>query len=116
MIGKKLQGLHFPNFSEVDDYCDDVEILIEKEEDLVIADRIFRKFESFAGSILNRSTKSKILGLGGYQGRQNWPLPWLKVEPSLKIFGVHMYPTYKKILDIIGQKSCKSLGGNYIPG
>ena len=100
MIGKKLQGLRFPNFSEVDDdYCDDVEILIEKEEDLVIADRIFRKFDSFAGAILNRSTKSKIMGLGGYQGRQNWPLPWLKVEPSLKIFGVHIYPTYKKILD-----------------
>ena len=68
MLGRKLQGLRFPNFSEVDDdYCDDVEIMVEKDEDLVMADTIFRKFESFAGAILNRSTKSKIMGLGGFQ-------------------------------------------------
>jgi hypothetical protein len=98
MLGRKLQGLRFPNFSEVDDdYCDDVEIMVEKDEDLVMADIIFRKFESFAGAILNRSTKSKIMGLGGFQGRQDWPLPWLKVEISLKIFGVHINPTYQKI-------------------
>ena len=100
MLGRKLQGLRFPNFSEVDDdYCDDVEIMIEKDEDLIMAERIFQKFESFAGAILNRSTKSKIMGLGGFQGRQDWPLPWLKVENSLKIFGVHIYPTYKKIIE-----------------
>ena len=99
MLGQNLQGLRFPNFREVDeDYCDDVEILIEKEDDLLVAEEIFRKFESFAGAILNRSSKSKILGIGGFQGRENWPLPWLKVENRLKIFGIFIYPTYQQIL------------------
>ena len=58
MLGKNLQGLQFPNFREIDDdYCDDIEILIEKDEDLFLADEIFRKFESFAGAMVNRSRK-----------------------------------------------------------
>ena len=66
-LGQNLQGLRFPNFSEVDeDYCDDVELLIEKEKDLILADAIFRKFESFAGAIVNRTSNSKILGIGGF--------------------------------------------------
>ena len=98
-LGKELHGLHFPNFPEVDeDYCDDVELLIESDEDLIKANDIFEKFESFAGAILNRSNKSKIMGIGGFQGRKEWPLPWLKVEERLKIFGVYIYPTYQQIL------------------
>ena len=98
-LGNELQGLHFPNFPEVDeDYCDDVELLIESDEDLIKANDIFEKFESFAGAILNRSNKSKIMGIGGFQGRKEWPLPWLKVEERLKIFGVYIYPTYQQIL------------------
>ena len=100
MLGKRLQGLQFPNFREIDDdYCDDIEILVEKEEDLLVADEIFRKFESFSGAKVNRSTKSKILGLGGFQDRQVWPLPWLKVQKSLKIFGIQIYPSYAQILE-----------------
>lgn len=100
MLGKNLQGLQFPNFREIDDdYCDDIEILIEKDEDLILADEIFRKFESFAGAMVNRSSKSKILGLGGFLDRQDWPLPWLKVEKSLRIFGIHIYPTYHQSLE-----------------
>jgi hypothetical protein len=73
--------------------------LVEKEEDLLVADEIFRKFESFSGAKVNRSTKSKILGLGGFQDRQVWPLPWLKVQKSLKIFGIQIYPSYAQILE-----------------
>ena len=65
MLGRKLHGLRFPNFSEVDnDYCDDVEILIEDDQDLLKAEEIFSKFESFAGATLDRSSKSKVMGIG----------------------------------------------------
>ena len=112
MLANKLKGLRFPNFTEVDDdYCDDVEIMIEDEQDLLKAEEIFRKFESFAGAILNRTSKSKIMGIGRYQGRQQWPLPWLKVEESLKIFGVHIYPTYKKILEVNWTELLKKFRG-----
>ena len=97
-LGLQLRGLKISNFTETDnDYCDDIEIVVEKEEDLLIASEIFRKFESFSGARLSR-TKSKIMGIGGWTGRQNWPVSWLRVEPYLKIFGVCIYPTYRQIL------------------
>ena len=61
-----------------------MEILVEDENDLVIAEEIFSKFESFSGARLNRSHKSKIMGIGTAVGKQNWPLPWLKVENLYK--------------------------------
>ena len=73
-------------------------IVVEDEEDLVRAEEIFTKFESFSGARLNRSHKSKVLGIGSSAGKQNWPLPWLKVKKSLKIFGISIYPTFKEIL------------------
>ena len=115
MLGRKLQGLRFPNFSEIDDdYCDDVEIMIEEEDDLLKAEEIFKKFESFAGAILNRTSKSKIMGIGGYKDRQNWPLPWLKVEKNLKIFGVYICPTYKEILELNWSELLKKFRGKLI--
>ena len=99
-LGELLQGFHMANFTELDnDFCDDVELMVEDENDLVLADEIFTKFSIVSGALLNRSHKSKIMGIGGWTGRELWPLPWLKVEKSLKIFGVHIYPTYRQILN-----------------
>ena len=86
-------------FEEIDnDYCDDVELLVEDENDLILADEIFTKFGQISGALLNRSHKSKIMGIGQWTGREVWPLPWLKVETSLNIFGILIFPTYKQIL------------------
>jgi hypothetical protein len=50
ILANKLKGLRFPNFTEVDDdYCDDVEIMIEDDQDLLNEEENFRKFESFFG-------------------------------------------------------------------
>ena len=68
---RKLQ-LCFIHALQFKDHTRLSHLFIEKEEDMVINDRIFQKFENFSGPILSRSTKSKILGMGGYQGRQNW--------------------------------------------
>ncbi len=44
-LGLKLKGLKISNFKETDnDYCDDIEIVVEKLEDLMVANEIFRKF------------------------------------------------------------------------
>ena len=99
-LGEVLKGFQMANFKETDnDYCDDVEIVIEEEADLVLADEIFTKYGSLSGVLLNRSHKSKIMGIGEWTGRLVWPLPWLKVETSLKIFGILIFPTYKQILN-----------------
>ena len=72
--------------------------MVENENDLIMANEIFSKFETVSGVLLNRSHKSKIMGIGNWIGREQWPLPWLKVETSLKIFGIQIFPTYQKIL------------------
>lgn len=42
-----LSGFMMPNFNEIDnDYCDDVEIVVENENDLILANEIFTKFET----------------------------------------------------------------------
>jgi len=56
-------------------------------------------FESVSGTVLNRAQKSKVMGLGPWEGRQNWPLPWLKTEPFLRIFGVNFHPKFADTLN-----------------
>ena len=82
-----------------EDYVDDCNVVIQNEEDLLKIDDIFNKFENMSGAILNRSNKSKIMGLGDWEGKDNWCLPWLKVEKSLKIFGITFTPRYDEILE-----------------
>ena len=56
-------------------YVDDVDMIGQSEEDLLLADSIFRQFEAMSG--VNRNRKLAFLGLGAWAGRQAWPLPWL---------------------------------------
>ena len=81
------------------DYVDDVNICIQNEEDLIKVDEIFLKFEEMSGAILNRDSKTKIMGIGDWKGADRWVLPWIKTVPSLKIFGIIFHPTYQEILE-----------------
>ena len=91
------------------DYVDDVNTVLGDPQEMVIIDQIFVKFEGLSGAILNRSEKTKLLGLGHFKGRQQWPLDWIKVEKSLKIFGVRHFPTYKETLDFNWAEANKKL-------
>ena len=71
-----------------EDYADDVELLVDTEQDILEADRAFKVFEKCSGALLSRTSKSKVMGLGSWQGNQNWPLPWLQTRSELKFFGI----------------------------
>ena len=99
MINKHTHGLCVSNLVQKDeDYCDDLNFVSEVENDLVIIDNIFTRFESVSGAILSRSWKSKVMGLGPWRNKLDWPLPWLRVEKELKIFGFQICPNYKQTL------------------
>ena len=85
-------------------YVDDATMLITSDHQLDLVDDLFRRFEGVSGAILNCSNKSKILGLGQWEGRRSWPLPWLKVVDQLKVLGVWLYPSYNQI---VGQNYAK---------
>ena len=64
-------------------------LLGEDISDLRIIDEIFAKFEKISGAILSRTKKSK-----------DWPLPWLRVVPMIKMFGFRITPVYKQTLEL----------------
>ena len=101
MIERKTRGLSLSSvFTQKDEaYCDDLNFLSESENDLLIIENIFVKFENISGAILSRSEKSKVMCLGPWKGRVHWPLPWLQPKPELKIFGFQLTPNYKKTLE-----------------
>ena len=101
MIRKMTRGLTISSVQQRnEDYCDDVNFVGEKISDLIIIDEVFSNFESFSGAILSRSQKSKVMGLGPWKGRLDWPLKWLKVVPMIKIFGFQVTPSYKQTLEL----------------
>ena len=56
MIGNQTRGLSISSFVQKDeDYCDDLNFLSESEDDLIIIEGIFVKFENISGAILSRS-------------------------------------------------------------
>ena len=100
MINRKTKGLSMATLVQKDeDFCDDLNFLSENEEDLLKIEEVFVKFENISGAILSRSWKSKIMGLGVWKNRVDWPLPWLQPKPELKIFGFQITPSYKKTLE-----------------
>ena len=74
-----------------------------------MAEVIFREFESVSGAILSRSKKTKVMGLGEWKDRQIWPLPWIKVEDELKIFGFFITPSYERTIVVNWERLVKKV-------
>ena len=110
MIKTNIQGLKIANINQIDeDFVDDVNILVESDEDFLKIDQIFSKFEKVSGAILNRSHKSKVMGLGKWEGREDWPLKWLKVVSQMKIFGFIFTPTYSLTIKLNWEDTLEKL-------
>ena len=72
MIRRKARGLSISFFVQKDDdYCDDLNLLSESEDDLIKIDDAFVKFENISGAILSRSWKSKVMDLVPWKGREH---------------------------------------------
>ena len=103
-LRNELDGIKIAMLDQKDeDFCDDINICSENENDLVKADKIICEFESVSGALLNRSKKSKIIGIGGWTDRTDWPIKWLSVEKQLKIFGYKFTPFYEDTIEACWQ-------------
>ena len=97
LLRRTLAGLTITNFKQVDkSYCDDVETLGEDIRDLVKFDEAMHKFEITSGAILSRNKKSKVMGIGRWEGKQDWPeeVKYLKVVTEMALPFAH--PTKKR--------------------
>ena len=99
LIRERLSGLLVSNFNQKDeDYMDDVQFVSGDEQDLVIFNRTFREFEAQSGAMLSRDSKSKVMGLGQWEGRTDWPLTWIKTVKEMKVLGFLVCPQYADTL------------------
>ncbi len=81
-------------------YVDDITAVSTNPEDLLKIDKLFTDFEALSGTVLNRSNKCKVMGLGGWKGRSNWLLALLQPVDSVKIYGVHFCPSISETLHL----------------
>ena len=87
LIENRIHGLKLMNIragiSNIDQgveaYCDDVNILTDDINDFNIVDRTVTEFEEVSGAILSRNNKCKVLGLGKWKNKKNWPLQYLQL-------------------------------------
>ena len=79
---------------------DDIQVLSSDPEDLVTFDKVMLQFEAQSGAILSRDKKTKVMGLGRWRGRQNWPeeVKWIKSVNQMKVLGFIICPDYSSTL------------------
>lgn len=90
-------------------YVDDISCISTDPKDLIILDNIFNKFETLSGTVLNRHNKCHVMGIGGWRGREEWPLPWLQSVNSIKMYGITFCPT----LPLTTSKSWEECNNNF---
>jgi exonuclease III len=99
-LSRVLHGLRVgPVLETALGYVDDVATLGDKDQDLVVLDEVMAAFERASGAILNRNRKSVIVGLGTWETREDWPIPWLQVAQEVKLYGVTVTAAHKKTVD-----------------
>ena len=101
-LGRRVSGVRVGAINQIDEsYCDDINLMVNKLGEFKIVDEAFTKFEDMSGAFLSRNHKSKVLGLGSWVGKSDWPLSWIKTVKEVKVFGVKIVSSYKEIIIII---------------
>jgi hypothetical protein len=92
-------GRNISSFCQVDEAFSDDETIVGTEiSDVVKFEGEMRKFEAQSGAILSRTSKSKLMYIGSWAGRQDSPFTWLQVVEELKVFGLVLTPHYSTTL------------------
>ena len=79
-------------------FCDDVNIITNKVEDLRKVDLAVTEFEAMSGAVLSRNRKCAIMGFGKWKNKRDWPLSYVKCETEIKIFGIYVQDSYRSMV------------------
>ena len=99
-LERKMSGLKVANIIEqkVEAYCDDINITTDNLGDFEVVESVVQKFEKVSGAILSRDKKCKVIGLGNWALKEDWPLLWLKTVKYEKVFGIFVCDSYNEML------------------
>ena len=74
MLRKMLKGFQVTHFKQKGtSYVDDTQFLSSDLEDLVVFNQVMMKFEAHSGALLSRDRKTKVMGLGSWREKEDWP-------------------------------------------
>ena len=97
-----IKGPHLPNgYSfKILGFADDTNLFLRDNNSILEAMNILYKFEKATGAKLNRE-KTKIYGIGAWNGRVEWPLPWIKSSTqSIKSLGIIYSNNYNSSINL----------------
>ena len=96
-LRERVVGLLVSDFFRKDtSYLDDIQLISADEQDLITFNKVMNMFEAQSGAMLSRGKKSKVMGLGGWEGRNEWPqeVNWLQTVVEMKILGFTVCPQF----------------------
>ena len=74
LLRRCLHGILITNLCQKDvDYFDDIKHVSNDVQDFNRLNKNMTKFEATSGAILSRNNKSKILGIGSWRNKEDWP-------------------------------------------
>ena len=85
-----IKGPELPNNNSLKilGYADDTNLLLRDNESIIEAMKVIKMFETAAGAILNEN-KTKIFGVGSWNNKVDWPIPWIQSSiTSFKSLGI----------------------------
>ena len=96
---RELTGVRISQATvKVGGHVDDQFLFVDTDEDIRRVWSIVGKFERCTNALINRS-KTRLMGMGQWTGRQDWPFDWLKPSESIKVLGVIFKPNIKEAIE-----------------
>ena len=89
-------------------FIDGINIFVADEEDLEKIEKILENFETKTNSKINKN-KTKIMGLGKWEGRKEWPLKWIKNDSKIKTLGIEFRPSEKETIKNLEKETIKKV-------
>ena len=78
-----IKGPKLPNNNvlKILGFADDTNLFLRDNNSIIEAMNVISKFEKATGALLNKN-KTKIYGIGAWNNKIEWPLPWLQSNSS----------------------------------
>lgn len=88
-LNERITGIQIGNTRKKSGaFMDDIHAISSNLGDLPRIDETFRQYEDLNGTLLSRTRKTRVMGIGRWQNRTDWPIPWLQTTDRMKILGV----------------------------
>ena len=98
-LDRTLTGVTISGVPQVvEAFCDDVNVTTEDLDDFRRVESAVQKFECMSGAILSRNYKCKVMGIGSWRGKRDWPLDFVRTEDEMKVFGIFVQNSYRSMI------------------